>query len=99
MLNLRIAYPYDLNDRLTEEYKIEDTHVLAGNKFTPLTKKTIEILLQQFTKNSFFPNEFFTKLKHHLSHNLSDVPNFCLVSLLAMNKYNLKIQQLSLKTI
>ena len=39
--------------------------------------------------NSFSPDEFFIKLKHYLSHNLSNVPNFYRVSLLAMNKYNL----------
>ena len=30
------------------------------------------------------------KLKHHLNHNLSHVPNFSRVSLLEMNKFNLK---------
>ena len=30
------------------------------------------------------------KLKHHLNHSLSDVPNFFRVSLLAINKYNPK---------
>ena len=40
--------------------------------------------------NSFSPDEFLIKPEHHLSHKLSDVPNFCQVSLSSMHKYNLK---------
>ena len=40
-------------------------------------------------KNSLSSDGFLIKLKH-LSHNLSDVPNFSRVPLLAMNKFNLK---------
>ena len=36
------------------------------------------------------PDEFLLKLKDHLSHTLSDVPNFYRLSLSAMNKYCLK---------
>ena len=42
------------------------------------------------SNKSFFPDEFLIKLKHYLSHDLSGVPNFCRVSLLAINNYNLR---------
>ena len=42
------------------------------------------------SNKSFFPGEFFIKLKHYLSNDLSDVSNFCRVSLLAINNYNLR---------
>ena len=40
--------------------------------------------------NSFSPHEFLIKLKYYLSHNLSIVPDFFRVSLLAINKFNVK---------
>ena len=39
MLKLRIVPPYDLNDRLENKYKKNDTHLLAFNKLPPLSKK------------------------------------------------------------
>ena len=42
------------------------------------------------SNKSFFPGEFLIKLKHCLSNDLSGVSNFCRVSLLAINDYNLR---------
>ena len=55
-------------------------------------KEMIEFLVEQFIKaiTFFFLDEFLIKLKHHLSHNLWDVPKVCQVSLLAMSRYNVK---------
>lgn len=36
------------------------------------------------------PDEFLIKLKHHLSHILTDIPNFCRGYLSEMNKYYLQ---------
>lgn len=36
------------------------------------------------------PDEFLVKLKYHLNHILSDAPNISRVSLVAMNKYNVR---------
>ena len=54
-------------------------HVLAGTKFLPLRGNH---------KNDNFdsPDKFFNNLEQHLSHNLSDVPKFFWVSLLAMKR-------------
>ena len=63
----------------------------VSNKILLLPKKTIVSPGKSHKiNNSCSPDEFLVKLKHHLSHNLLDVPNVCRVSLLAMNKYNLK---------
>ena len=49
-------------------------------------------VVEQFIKtNSFCPDEILIVLKQYLSHNLSEVPNFCRASSLAMNKCYLKI--------
>ena len=91
MLKLRPIYPYDLNDRLGYEYKKKDTCVLESNKFPPLPRKH-EFLVEQFIKtNCVCPDEILIVLKQYLSHNLSEVPNFCRASSSAMNKCYLKI--------
>ena len=66
--------------------------MLVGDKFPPLTRKNDRASRGIIHKNnnSFSPGEFLIKLKHHLIHNLSDVPNFCRVSILARRKYNLR---------
>ena len=84
------VYLCGLNDRLGNEYKKEDTHVLLSIKFPPLTRKHHRVFRGTIhkNKNSFSPDELLFKLKHYLSYNLSDIPDFCRVYLLAMNKYN-----------
>ena len=72
--------------------KREDTHTLVGDKCPPLPMKQDKFSRRVSHKNnnSFSPGKFFIKLKQHLSHNQLHVPNFCRVSLLAMNKFDLK---------
>ena len=48
---------------------------------------TTEFLEEHFIKIIVL---FLDKLKHQVSHNLLDALNFCRMSLLAMNEYNLK---------
>ena len=69
------------------------SHVLVGNKFPPLFRKHDRVSRGTIHKinNSFSPDVSLIKLKHFLSHNLSDALNFCRVSLLAMGKNNFKI--------
>ena len=50
MLKLRTIYPYGLNDRLEDEYKKENTHVLVGNKFPHVPRITIDFLVEQSLK-------------------------------------------------
>ena len=47
----------------------------VSNKFLPLPRKNNRNSLGTiYKKNNYFsPNEFFTKLKQILSHNLSDI--------------------------
>ena len=75
-----------------DEYKKNATHVLAGNKFSPLLRKRNKISrgTSHNNNNSLSPDEFSIKLKHHFDHYLSDVSNFSRVSLFATNKCNLK---------
>ena len=86
MHKLRILSPYGLNDRLGDEYD----KLLFSNKFPPLSRKRDRVSRGRIHKNIFFPWWAFYKLNYHLSHNLSDVPDFFRVFLLAINKYNLK---------
>lgn len=91
MLKLRIVPLYGLNDWLENKYKKNDTLLLAFNKLPPLSKKHTTISGRPSHKNnSLFSNNFFIKLKHHLNHCLSEVPNFSLVSYSARSKQNLK---------
>ena len=71
--------------------KREDTHTLVGDKCPPLPMKQDKFSRRVSHKNnnSFSPGKFFIKLKQHLTCQ-SLVPNFCRVSFLTMNKYNLK---------
>ena len=66
--------------------------MLVGNNFLPLPGKHYRVSRRTIHKNNNFlsPNKFLIKLKHHDSRNLSNVSNFCRVSLLTMSKYNLK---------
>ena len=75
-----------------DECKIDDAYMLVGNKFLPLHRKHNRISGGYSHKDKKFlsRDEFLINLKHHLNHSLSGVPNFSRVSLLAMNKYNLK---------
>ena len=68
------------------------THLLVGNKFPSLPRKYNRVSRGTFHKNnnSFSPDETEIKLKHHLSPNLLDAPNFYRVSPLTINEYNLK---------
>ena len=92
MPKLRTVYPYCLNNCLGDEYKKVGTHLLVCNKFPSLPRKYNRVSRGTIHKNnnSFSPEEFLIKLKHHLSPNLLDAPNFYRVSPLTMNEYNLK---------
>ena len=60
------------------------------NKFPRLPKKH-EFLVEQFIKNnSFSSDEILIVLKEYFGNDLSEVPNFCGVSSLTMNKCYLK---------
>ena len=69
MLKLRNIYPYGLNDRLEDEYKKKNTHVLVGTKFPPVPSKHDKVSYRTIHKNMnpFSPDEFLMKLKHHPS--------------------------------
>ena len=66
MLKLRTVYPYGLNNQLEDEYKKDDTIVLAGNKFPTLSRKQNRISdgNTQITI-AFSPDKLVIKLKHH----------------------------------
>ena len=63
--------PFGLNDQLEEEHKKNGSHLLVGNKFTPVSRKQNRIVAR-FRKNNDYlsPDEFLIKLKHHRNHNL-----------------------------
>ena len=69
MLKLITIYPYSLNDRLEDEYKKENTHVLVGTKFPHVPSKHDKVSYRTIHKNinPFSPDEFLMKLKHHPS--------------------------------
>lgn len=73
---------------IRDDYKEDDAHMLLGNKFSPPATKHNNISRDTFqsNNNSLPSGKFLTKLKHHINHNLSDVPNFSGVSLLAVNQ-------------
>ena len=92
ILKLRNVYPYGLNDRPGDECKKGNTNALAGNKFPVLFRKYNKISCRASHKSiySLSPEKFIIKLKHDHNHNLSGFPNCSIVSLLEMNKYDLK---------
>ena len=51
VLKLRTSYPYGLNERLGDEYKKEDTHMLVGNKFPLLPRKHDRLPVETIHKN------------------------------------------------
>ena len=63
-----------------------------GDKLPPLPTKHERVSHRAIHKNNDYssPDEFLFKMKQRISHNLSDVRNFCRISLLAMNKCGLK---------
>ena len=69
-----------------------NNHTLVGDKLPPLPTKHERVSHRASHKNNDYssPDEFFIKMKQRISHNLSDFCNFCRISLLAMNKCNLK---------
>ena len=75
MVQLRTIYPYGLNDCLGNEYKKKNIHVLVSNKFPPPFRKHARVFRGTIHRNNnFFSSDVFPiKLKHHLSHNLSDI--------------------------
>ena len=91
MLKLRIVYLYGLNDGLGDEYKKDNAHMLVGNKFPPPPVRHNRIFRGNSHKNnnSSPPDEFLIKIKHNLNHDLSDVPNFFRLAILAINIFNL----------
>lgn len=56
--------PFGLNDQLEEEHKKNGSHLLVGNKFTPVSRKQNRIVAR-FRKNNDYlsPDEFLIKLK------------------------------------
>ena len=80
-----------LNDGQGNEYKKDDAHVLVRNKVPPLPRKRYRVSRGTINRNnsSFSPDHFLIILKHHVNHNLSDLPKFCQVALLAINKDSL----------
>ena len=62
-----------------DEYKKENTRVLVGNKFPRVPRNHDRLSRGTIHKNNnyFSPDKFLIKLKHHLTHSLLDVPNFC----------------------
>ena len=56
---------FGLNDQLEEEHKKNGSHLLVGNKFTPVSRKQNRIVAR-FRKNNdnLSPDEFLIKLKH-----------------------------------
>lgn len=89
---LRTLYPYGLNDRIGDEYKNDETHCLVGKRFPPLSRNNPRIGRGLSHNNSFSlePSIFIKNLKHKLSNDLVNTPNFVRVTLLKFKKTILK---------
>ena len=91
-IRYRTVYPYGLNDQLGDKQRKGNIHVVVDKKFPPLSSKHNKIYQgnSHRNNNSLSPGGLAIKmkLKPHLNHNLSGVPNFYRAFPLAMNKHN-----------
>ena len=64
MLKLRTIHQYNLNDRLGDEYKKDNTNVLVDNKYPLLPRKHdgVSRVAVYKNNNSFSLDEFLIKL-------------------------------------
>ena len=93
MLTLQTVYPYEVNDRVGDEYMAEKDSSVVGNSFLPLHSlyKRPEYNYSKIKlDNSFLGQNFVKILTTHLDHNLKDVGYFIRVSIKSFKKSFLK---------
>ena len=77
-MQLRIMFPYDLDDRYGDEYKTEYIHINMIKKFTPLPRKHNKVnrgnLHRGFCK--FLSYEFNSIFHTMMNINIRNVPKF-----------------------
>ena len=92
MLKLRTVYPYGLNDRIGDEYKSHDTHIIVGKRFPPLKRTFPRENRGSLRKgnHSLTPNMFYDNLQNMFHRDIKKVPNFIRTSLTNMKKSSLR---------
>ena len=91
MLQLRTVFPCGLNDRIGDEPKKEDNHVLVGKWFPPLARNHPRVTRGNCHQDlNVITTEYFFKLFcKNLGSDLPNVFNFSHIHLMSMNKSKL----------
>ena len=90
---LRTAYPYGLNDRLSDDYMKDQDTSMIGLRFPPLKRSYQRLSRGLNRKGNTRLNhvEFLSTLDNMLIENLKDSLNFIRMSLSSMKKSELKL--------
>ena len=90
---LRIIFPYGLNDRIGDEFKTDNKHINVAAKFSSLPRKHSCVNPGKNCKGFplVLPQQFLNDLNHTLNTSIKDAPNFIEISTSSMKKSSLKI--------
>ena len=88
MHELWTIFPYDLNDRIGDEFKTDNKHINVAAKFSSLPRKNIPANRGKNHKGVplFLPQQFLNDLNHMLNTSIKDAPNFIRISISSMKK-------------
>ena len=100
MRELRTNFPYSLNDRIGDEFKIDNRHINVAAKFSSLSRKYSRINRGKNHKGvpRHLPQQFVKDLNQMLNISIKDAPNFIRISISSMKKFYLKITHHLLST-
>ena len=91
MLKLRTVYPYGLNDRIGDEFKIEKNVKLIASQFPKLDRQFIRETKGNRKGNNHTSSESFMEmLINLLHHNIPDAMNYIRSTLASIRKRTLK---------
>ena len=89
---IRTAYPYGLNDRLSNDYMKDQNNDRIGSKFYPLKRVFSRVGrgINRKGKNLVEPDSFLQQLNSYLHNNIREALNYVRLSLITMRKSHLK---------
>ena len=100
MHELRIIFPYGLNDRIRGEFKTDNKRINVAAKFASLPRKYSRANRGKNHKGvpRLLPEKFVKDLNQMLNTSIKDAPNFIRISISSMKKPYLKITHQLLST-
>ena len=92
MHELRLIFPYGLNERIGDKFKTDNKYINVAAKFSSLPRKHSRANRKKNHKGVplLLSQQFLNDLNHVLNTNIKGIPNFIRTSISSMKKILLK---------